>query len=80
MPSEDEEIYPANIVRLEVSGGHYGNLVEQAQAQFDRFFKDCPWKFLGAKIEPQTWSNSFEDSGDVLVWKGEFYAVAIDSD
>lgn len=79
-PEEIEDIPAANMVRISAEGGNYEALVADVTWQLGSFFGDTGWKVIGARIEPKTWSESFEGTGNVLVWEGEFFAIALDGD
>jgi len=67
---------PGMVAKVQIIDTHYLGMVDRARSHFESLFRGADWKFLGALIEPNSYSQAFNASPDEPeTWVGEFYGL-----
>lgn len=67
---------PGMVAKIQIVDTNYKPMVERANKYFDDLFRGTEWKFLGALIEPHSFSQAFGGEPDEPEkWVGEFYGL-----
>jgi len=73
LPSSD---LPGAVVKVDVEGKTYNDLITKATELFDLFFDGAPWDFIGAEVQPGISAEDMGGKNTIFSWVGTFYALA----
>lgn len=67
---------PGMVAKLQIISVEYSEMVQRAETYFERLFQNQDWVWLGALIEPYSYSEVMNAQPDEPEkWIGEFYAM-----
>lgn len=67
---------PGMVAKVQLLDTTYHGMAERAREYFDKLFVGLSWEYVGALIEPYSYSEAFGSPEDEPErWVGEFYAM-----
>jgi len=73
LPTSD---LPGAVVKVDVEGQSYHDLITKAYELFDGFFDGESWDFIGAEVQPGVTAGDMGGKDTIFSWVGTFYALA----